>query len=152
MIYMDSSALVKKYFEEKGSEKIKSLLEGNVAITSKLAYPELLSAFTRKHRSKDISGTDYRRALNDLESDWTAMLIIDFQDELFPIIKRTLEKYHLKGADSVHLSSALWLEEKSKQDIVFVASDFNLLKAAKAEKLKTLNPQDDLPTATFQHG
>jgi hypothetical protein len=47
----------------------------------------------------------------------------------------------LKGADSIHLSTALWLKRTLKEEVLFVASDLELLKAARAEKLKILNPQ-----------
>ena len=144
MIYLDSSALVKKYLEEKGTGRIKSLLKDADAVaTSKLAYPELISAFVRKQRDRAISETELHQALVGFEGDLEAMLIIDLQDELFPFIKRTLKKYHLKGADSVHLASALWLEQGAKEDVLFVASDLNLLKAAKAERLEVLNPQEE---------
>ncbi len=144
MIYLDSSALVKKYLKEKGTGRIKSLLkDANAVATSKLAYPELISAFVRKHRDRAISETELHQALGDFEGDLEAMLIIDLQDELFPFIKKILKKYHLKGADSVHLASALWLEQGTKEDVLFVASDLNLLKAAKAERLEILNPQEE---------
>jgi hypothetical protein len=57
-------------------------------------------------------------------------------------IDEIIIKYALKGADSVHLSSALWLKKAMKQDLVFVASDLELIKAAKAEKLRIFNPVD----------
>ena len=61
--------------------------------------------------------------------------------EVFQFVDRVIERHALKGADSVHLSTALWLKETMKENVVFVASDLELLKAAEAEKLKTLNPQ-----------
>lgn len=48
MIYFDSSALVKRYIEEDGSDKVNALLkEGSFAVVSMLAYPEILAAITR---------------------------------------------------------------------------------------------------------
>ncbi len=49
MIFIDSSALVKRYLREKGSERVqKTLCSENLLAVSKLAYPEVLSAFMRK--------------------------------------------------------------------------------------------------------
>jgi predicted nucleic acid-binding protein len=44
MIYFDSSALVKRYLREGGSESVNAiLLSEKVIVTSKLAYPEIPS-------------------------------------------------------------------------------------------------------------
>ena len=48
MIYLDSSALVKRYIQEKESDKVNALLEErSIAAVSRLAYPEILAAITR---------------------------------------------------------------------------------------------------------
>ena len=55
MIYIDSSALVKRYLKENGSERVQKTLSGkNLLAVSKLAYPEVLSAFMRKHRAGEL--------------------------------------------------------------------------------------------------
>jgi hypothetical protein len=74
------------------------------------------------------------------EEDWKDFLVVDFHDDLLPLVKSLVVKYALKGADSVHLSSALWLSESSRLPVVFSASDEQLLKAARAEKLEVFNP------------
>ena len=52
-----------------------------------------------------------------------------------------LGKYPLKGADTVHFSSALWLKHAVQTDLTFVASDVTLVKAAQSERLKVVDPQ-----------
>lgn len=145
MIYFDSSALVKRYVEEYGSNNVNSVL-ANAAIvaTSKLTYPEILSAFTRKHKEGEISTEWLNKIIENFETEWEYFLIIEIQDELLPIIKKIIKKHYLKGADSIHLSSALWLKQAAREDITFVTSDINLLKAAQFEKLQIINPQETL--------
>jgi uncharacterized protein len=141
MIYMDTSALAKRYLEESGTETIQTIVaDAEVIATSKLAYPEMLSAFMRKHRSGEIKRKPLHTVLARFQSDWENLLIVDFHDELLPIIKRLMERLPLKGADSVHLSSALWLEKVSSASVTFVASDANLIQAAKLEGMATVNP------------
>lgn len=143
MIYLDSSALVKRYLKEAGTEKVKSLsADADIIATSKLTYPEMLSAFKRKYNNKDITKTEFHTATENFEADWDYFLIIEFKDDLLKIIKGLVTRHNLKGADSVHLASALWLKQTIKEHIAFVASDSNLLKAARAEKLEALNPQE----------
>jgi predicted nucleic acid-binding protein len=142
VIYFDSSALVKRYLKEDGSERVNSIMNNTITIaTSKLTYPEILSVFTRKYKNKDITKKEFHQATNEFEIDWNYFLVVEFKDELLSIIKKILEKHSLKGADSVHLSSALWLRNIVKEDITFVASDINLLKAVKFEGLQITNPQ-----------
>lgn len=142
MIYLDSSALVKRYIEEKGSDKVNALLQqAPVAAASRLAYPEILAAITRRHKAGDIETPAFERVRKNFKADWTSFVVIEMRAEVFVFIDRIIEKHALKGADSVHLSTALWLKDVMKEDVVFVASDMELLKAAEAEKLKIVNPQ-----------
>jgi len=53
-----------------------------------------------------------------------------------------IAKYPLRGADSVHMASALWLGNSARGALTFVASDANLLDAAAKESLVILNPQE----------
>ncbi len=141
MIYFDSSALVKRYLREVGSESVNAiLLSEETIVTSKLAYPEILSAFMRKHRAGELVRKSLRSVIDQFESDWKHFFIVEFHDDLFPTIKALIEKYPLKGADTVHLSSALWLKHTAREGVKFVASDLILLKAAESENLHAINP------------
>ena len=142
MIYLDSSALVKRYLKEKGTDVILSLsTQEEFIATSKLAYPELLSAFMRKKRAGELEDEPLQSVLSRLDADWPKLFIIEVHDELLPMIKTLIGKYPLRGADSVHLASALWLESTTRAGVTFVASDVNLLNAAATENMKILNPQ-----------
>jgi hypothetical protein len=56
-------------------------------------------------------------------------------------MKQLSLKYPLKGADLVHLSSLLWLKVASREAVTLVASDVQLLQAAKSEKIEIINPE-----------
>lgn len=142
MIYYDSSALVKKYVLENGSENVLRVLEqGGLAATSKLSYAEIHASLARKRRERALSEKDYHGAAGDFESDWREFLVVEFQDELLPIIRQLSARHALKGADLVHLGSALWLKKAAGEKITFLASDAQLLKLAKLEKLEIVNPE-----------
>jgi len=144
VIYFDSSALVKRYLDEGGTSRVNEITTNTpVIFTSKLAYPEMLSAFARKHKRGDISEAEFHHIAGKFYADWDHLLIIEFQDELLPIIDKIIKKHYLRGADSIHLSSALWLKYTVKENITFVASDINLLKAAQSERLQIINPAED---------
>lgn len=141
MIYFDSSALVKRYIEEQGSDKVNALLkDGSYAVVSRLAYPEILAAITRRHKAGDIETCGFERIKKAFKADWAFLAVVEMHKELFQSIDEVIARHALKGADSIHLSTALWLKKTTKRNVVFVASDLELLKAAKAEKLEICNP------------
>ncbi len=143
MIYFDSSALVKQYIEEIGSSKVNALLQETETIaTSRLAYPEILSAIIRRHKAGDIQTTDFERIKKQFKADWQSFTIIEVHKEIIGLIDSIIEKYALRGADSIHLSTALWLRHNTGGDVLFVAADVELLQAAKKEKMQICNPQD----------
>jgi uncharacterized protein len=143
VIYVDTSALVKRYIREPGSERVeKALVGADIVSTSVLAYAELLSALARKRRSRDVSEKSFRLALNRFEEDWADILVVDLHKDLFPLIKKLIEKHALRGADAVHLSSALWLTASSGLPVVFWASDAQLVDAAKAEGVSVVDPEE----------
>jgi predicted nucleic acid-binding protein len=144
MIYLDSSALVKRYVREEGTDFVKSILAGDDLITtSKLSYPEILSALMRKVHAGEIQRKTFNGIVDMFDRDWDHVLVLDFHNDLLQIVKMLIGKHPLKAADAIHLSSALWLKASSKAVVTFVASDSTLLKAAGAEKLHVMNPLDE---------
>ena len=74
MIYFDTSALAKKYVIETGSEGIARLMTGkSIMATSKLTYPEMLSALIRRSREGDITHSKLKELLTEFEADWKCL-------------------------------------------------------------------------------
>jgi predicted nucleic acid-binding protein len=142
VIYLDSSALVKRYVAESGSDAMDRLLADHpYAATSRLAYPEILSALNRKQRAREFSTRILGELVKAFESDWGRLFILEFDDELLPIIRKTVHRYAIRGADAVHLSSAMWLRSVLKEDVVFACADARLLDAARSERLVAFHPE-----------
>ena len=145
-IFIDTSALVKLFHEENGTDSITRLIENNKGdlFISELTILEFTSALQRLLRAGYI------------EKDNLQIAMSAFKDELILFNIRSLNKTVIKGAeqllhkhghtvglrtlDSIQLSSysSLNLDEG-----LFVASDSNLLSAANAIGIKTYNPLDD---------
>jgi len=142
MIYLDSSALAKRYVAEPGSGAIDRLLADHpYAAISRLAYPEILSALNRKQKAKEFSTRVLGGLVKAFESDWRKLFVLEFDDALLPIIKQAIRKHAIRGADSVHLASAIWLRSVLKEDVVFACADAKLLDAARAERLVAFDPE-----------
>lgn len=137
MIYWDSSALIKKYLKEDGSNSVLQLLSTDPLLaTSQLTYAEAHATFARKLREKEISLKTYQGACSMFEADWKAMAIVRMEDKILPKIRSLLAKHPLRSADSVHLASALYVSEYSRYNALpFACADKKLLQAAISEGL-----------------
>ncbi len=145
--YLDSSALVKRYAAESGSDKVTSLIEGDYKIAvSWLAVPETLSAVARRAKGGSICAEDLASIRSQFNQDMQRFMIVDVCGAAIDGIEKLIDRHALRGADSIHLSTALWLCKATKSPVVFVASDNELLIAARAERLKIINPADDVIT------
>lgn len=142
MIYFDTSALVKRYVSEEGSDAVDQWFAGTPLIaTSKLTYPEMLSALNRRHKEGAYSRKWLDKMIDNFESDWELCYVIDMPDNILAAAKRLILKYSLRGADSVHLASALLLRERVGGNVALAASDSALLEAASSEGLAGIDPR-----------
>jgi len=141
--YLDSSALVKRYAAESGSDRVAALVEGDHKLAiSWLAVPETLSAVARRAKGGSICTEDFASIRSQLNLDMQRFMIADVCGAPIDGIELLIARHALRGADSIHLSTALWLRKETKSQVIFVASDNELLIAARAERLKTLNPSE----------
>jgi predicted nucleic acid-binding protein len=105
VIYLDTSALAKNYIKEDGSGSINKIIADSPVIAiSKITYPEILSALIRRNKTGDISNRELIKLITEFESNWDYFIIVDFKDELLPLIKTVIQKHLLKAADAIHLS------------------------------------------------
>ncbi|MGH9058745.1 MAG: type II toxin-antitoxin system VapC family toxin [Acidimicrobiales bacterium] len=108
LVYFDASAFVKLLVEEAGSELASSLWDGcDAAVSSRLAYPEVRAALAAAARNRDLD----RQGLVSAEHSWERYWAATRPVELTPAVERhagMLASGHaLRGADAVHLASAL---------------------------------------------
>ena len=79
MIYLDSSAFVKRYLEEIGTDVVKSIISTpGVIASSKLTYPEMLSALMKKLRAGEIERRRGHGLIERFERDWYYVLVLEF--------------------------------------------------------------------------
>lgn len=131
IVYLDTSAWVKLYVREPGSTELRAAIASAEALaTSVVAYPEARAAFARLRAQGLSTETKHRQRLAQLNLDWDNLLRI----ELVPAVVRTAgdlaEVYGLRGFDSIHMASALWLKERSSTPLQFAVFDQRLRAAA----------------------
>jgi predicted nucleic acid-binding protein len=140
MNYMDSSALIKRFVEEKGSDHVRRMVEkeGPVA-TAKIAYAEIHSGLARKKREGLLSSGRYALICRQVELDWDAYVRMDLTDEVLSLARTLIQRHPLRGFDAIHLASALILRENLGEQVTFAAADVRQLQAAAKENLLSFN-------------
>lgn len=142
MIYLDSSALIKKYVVEKGTPEVRRFFaRGELLWTSKVSQAEVWSAFARRRRGGDLTAAQYRAIARSFEQDWRSFAVVELSDDVARMIRRLVERHPLRAFDAIQLASAIWAKQNLGEAVVFVGADEPLLKAAEAAALTVLNPQ-----------
>jgi uncharacterized protein len=140
--YADSSVIVKRYYQEVGSERVRDHFAATERVfTSRLAYAEVHAALARKRRERAISEAAYRRSASAFEADWPAYDQIVIDASTLGAVPRLVRQYSLRGADAIHLAAAVWLREQAGDPLELWASDNRLVDTARGERLIVVDPE-----------
>jgi len=139
ILYLDTSALVKKYFKEKNSSEVISAWKLSLGIaTSAVAYAELLAAVYRKASETRVKKPLIESVVNIFQEDWSSFIIVEVNHRLNETIHKVIGNHGLRGFDAIHLASALTIGSAVADNFVFACYDKRLKYAAQAEGLETL--------------
>jgi predicted nucleic acid-binding protein len=139
ILYLDTSALLKKYFKEAGSKDVISKWKEAMGIvTSTVTYAEVMASIHRKRRDVSIDDKIFRGVINSFQEDWDTFIQVAVTNDLNESIDRVLVSHLLRGFDAIHLASALVVRENVPGEFLFACFDRRLATAAKAEGLNTL--------------
>ncbi|HKH45417.1 MAG TPA: type II toxin-antitoxin system VapC family toxin [Thermoanaerobaculia bacterium] len=135
ILYLDTSSLIKLYIEESGSAEVESLVDqASLVCTSVVAYPEARSALARLCREGALSAEEHSLTKADLNEDWPRYLALEVTPTVWRAAGDLAEKHALRGFDSLHLASFLFLVgEDLGERVEFSSFDDRLNGAARAE-------------------
>jgi len=141
ILFVDTSVLVKLYIAEPGSERMRESATQEVRIAaSVLAFAEVHATFARRRREALLLASELEELLLRFAEDWEGLLQVPVGAEVLAFVPELCKRHPLRGADAVHLASALLLRQEL--EVFFACSDSSLLAAAAAEGLATFNPVD----------
>ena len=144
--YLDSSAWIKRYCLEDGSQWVADFFASGPAIAcSALGLIEVLCTFARKHKANELSVLDCRKKSREARRDFALFHRIFFTEGLLDVTADLSEIHALRGADTVHLSAALYLRDKMSvvgAEVKMVTADNELATAAKRVELDVFYPAD----------
>jgi len=141
MIFWDSSALARAYFEsEPGHARAKSLLRSpGRKHGSALLRPETASGVVRRYRH---DRTLIEATLDLLVDHLKDFDLVPIDDDLIERAVGLIRKHSLRGADALHLAGALVLaRDLGRARFRFVTADAKQAAAAREEGLKVIQPE-----------
>ena len=143
--FFDTSALVKRYYPESGTETVDELVEDpdRVVIITTLSVVETASAFRRKYNRDEIeSDRMYGLLAAFFEEALADFMLIPLEDVSLESALGLVLADDLRTLDSIQLAAALEVRDEL-QGIEFITADRDLADVARAHHLETTVPGSD---------
>lgn len=131
-VFLDSSALAKRYVRESGSDRVDEILMAASSLgVSVISITEIVSALCRHRRERRLSPVQYAAAKRAFFEDVADASVINVAETTVARAVELLERWALRSADSLQVASAAeW-----KTDL-FVSADRRQCAAARAYGLQ----------------
>lgn len=144
LYFLDTSALVKLYVREPGTDRLLSLIgdraQNRFAVLA-ISVAEIRSAIRRRQRAGDVDVEDAAAILENVRSHMETRFVRQaVNDIVIDAALEMIDRYTLRAYDAVQLAGCLVLCATAAEPFTFVCSDHRLLEAARSEQLRVLDP------------
>jgi len=149
-IYFDSSALVKRYSAESGTELVNILFRQHPTsqmTCASICVLEIVSVLVRKHNDGRMSSELFAQALLNLENEIIAgdsFPFVPIDDQLLFAALDLITRHHINSSDAIILRSCLNVHQVLAgrgDQLILWSSDKRLLRAAKNEGVAVFDPE-----------
>ena len=145
IVYLDASALVKRYLVEPGSEEVAQLIAAAAAVgTALLSRAETSAALAKAVRMGTLTRAGGAAALQVFRREWPVFIRVQATEPVMARADTLAWEQNLRGYDAVHLASALLWQEGLGEIITLATFDRQLWDAARTQGLAVF--PDDWPT------
>jgi uncharacterized protein len=135
--FLDSSALVKRYIEEEGSEVIALLFRGRKLLAvSRLAEVEVPLAIARRARRGDLKELEARAHRDHLLRDLETLRVVELRQRTFTLARELGWEHGSRAYAALQLASAVRLKADTGLALTFWSADDGLNEAAATEGLR----------------
>jgi predicted nucleic acid-binding protein len=132
ILYLDTSALVKRYVIETGSKEVNALIEqADIVGSVMLTQVEMASAMARAVRMNWVEIDIAHNAWQDFRLHWQSFTRLSFTPVLVERALRLAWDHGLRGYDATHLAAALNWQETMEMPVTLATFDRELWLAAK---------------------
>jgi predicted nucleic acid-binding protein len=127
ILYLDSSALVKRYIREVGSPQVEALIaRSEVAGTSLVSRAEVAAALARAVRRGMLGRDQAEAALLVFRAQWPRLARLQLTEPLLARVDTLAWDYGLRGYDAIHLAAALFWQESLRAPVTLATFDQEL--------------------------
>ena len=136
IVYLDASALVKRYVAEVGSAEVEALIgEAQATGTAVLSRAEVAAALAKAARVGLVAREAAQKALESFNADWEHLIRLQFGEPLAARAASLAWEHGLRGYDAVHLATALVWRETLGESVTVATYDRELWRGAQASGL-----------------
>jgi len=129
--YLDASALVKRYVEERGTVEVKEAIgQATTVGTSLISRAEVAAAFAKSVRTGALMSEEAMQALHRFRSQWPSYVRVRPSESLVARADSLAWQHGLRGFDAVHLAAAITWRDALDAGVVMATFDRALWKAA----------------------
>jgi uncharacterized protein len=133
IVYLDTSALLKLYLQEPGSEAVQAAVSGATCCTHLLAYAEMRAALAQAVRMRRVAPSLAQELVAAFEADWLQLQVVLPDEAMIRRAGKLAEQFGLRGYDSAHLAAVERIAVQiGSPELRFACFDEPLCRAAAA--------------------
>jgi predicted nucleic acid-binding protein len=138
ILYLDASALVKRYVAEVGSEEVARLIATTDLVgTSLISRAETSAALAKAARMGALTREGAYAALQRFRAEWSLLVRIQATEVVLARADTLAWELNLRGYDAVHLASTLIWQESMGEAVTLATFDRQLWEAAEQRGMQT---------------
>lgn len=132
ILYLDASALVKRYVAEAGSANVAAAIAaGRLLATAVIPRAEVTAAPAKAVRLKFVTRKAATAGLADFEADWPDLIRLEVSEAVVARAASVAWQQDLRSYDAVHLASALHWQDALGEPVTVATYDRELWRGAR---------------------
>jgi len=142
---LDTSALVKRYVNEPGSDVVREVTVGADLHTSHITIVEFVAAVCRHGRTGSLSNVQVAAALRLFRGETDDLYdLVNVTRAVVDLAASLAERHVLRGYDAVQVASALSLARAvAPERVTLLSADRRMCEIARVEGMDVIDPTDE---------
>ena len=130
IVYLDASALVKRYVAEVGSTDVRHLIaQAEIVGSSLISRAEVAAALGKAARLKMLTRDEASGALRVFRSQWADLIRVQPTEAIAARADALAWEHGLRGYDAMHLATAFFWKETLGAEVTLATFDRQLWQA-----------------------
>ena len=121
--YFDSSALLKRYVREKGTDRALVLMHRHIIISAALAPLEMRSALRRLVSEGGLPPKVFHAVLKRIQTEREKWDLVAISTEILDSAARLTVDLNVRSLDAIHLACAFACQSRLNRTLPFVTAD-----------------------------